>query len=87
MNFDEKLLKKHVIELIHAKRLRFKGEKTFLNKTSSLSSRVMRHSSQLSFYENTSSSIIEKILGSNPRSNTNCVAFYKLKLIRLSQSQ
>ena len=36
MNFDEKLLKKHVIELIHAKRLRFKGEKTFLNKTSSL---------------------------------------------------
>lgn len=76
MNFDEKLLKKHVIELIHAKRLRFKGEKTFLNKTSSLSSRVMRHAS-----------IIEKILGSNPRSNTNCVAFYKLKLIRLSQSQ
>ena len=76
MNFDEKLLKKHVIELIHAKRLRFKGEKTFLNKTLSLSSRVMRHAS-----------IIEKILGSNPRSNTNCVAFYKLKLIRLSQSQ
>ena len=76
MNFDEKLLKKHVIELIHAKRLRFKGEKTFLNKTSSLSSRVMRHAN-----------IIEKILGSNPRSNTNCVAFYKLKLIRLSQSQ
>ena len=27
MNFDEKLLKKHVIELIHAKRLRFKGKK------------------------------------------------------------